>query len=115
MQRVLFDPVTNREDWIQQCEVRGDDTGDLIDLTGATIVVAVRDKVSKVIPMVAQTSDGSVVIQGIGFFQFTFPVATMRGLDAKTYEIGCTILLNGVTGEFFIGTVPVIDGIVSSS
>ena len=37
----------------------------------------------------------------------------MHGLDAsKQYKVGCTINLNGVTKQFFTGSVPVIDGIV---
>lgn len=112
MQTVQFEPVSNREDWIQQCKVF-DTSGALSDLTGALIVLTVRERQTEVVKLQAQTSDGSIVIQGIGIFQFTFPSASMHGLDAsKQYKVGCTINLNGVTKQFFTGSVPVIDGIV---
>ena len=112
MLQAVFEPVSNREDWIDQCEVR-DDNNALVNLTGATIVIAVRDRTTKGNLLNAKTADGTIVIQGIGIFQFTFTVSQMRGLDAsKSYEVGCTILLNGVTQQFFIGTVSVLDGIV---
>lgn len=107
-----FEPVSNREDWVEQVEVRSE-AGVLVDLSTAVIVMAVRERQSKQQKLLAQTSDSTITIDGVGFFTFTFPVSQMRGLDAsKTYEIGCTIKLNGATQQFFIGTVPVIDGIV---
>lgn len=113
MLQALFEPVTNREDWIQQCEVRDQDDN-LFDLTGCTIVMVVRERKTRIQRMIAQTTDGSIVIQSAGVFQFTFPLAQMHGLDVNvSYEVGCTIKLpTGVTQQFFVGSVPLIDGIV---
>jgi len=112
MLQAVFEPVSNREDWVEQCEVR-DENNALVDLTGAVIVMAVRDRSTKTNLLNAKTADNTIVIQGPGLFQFTFPVSQMRGLDAsKAYDIGCTIQLNGVTQQFFIGSVSVLDGIV---
>lgn len=112
MLQAVFEPVSNREDWINQCEVR-DENNQLVDLTGANIVLAVRDRSTKNNLLNANTGNGSVVIQATGVFQFTFPLSQMRGLDAsKAYDIGCTIQLNGATQQFFIGSVNVLDGIV---
>jgi hypothetical protein len=112
MLQATMEPVSNREDWVQQCEVR-DEANDLVDLTGAVIVLAVRERKSQVQVLLAQTADSTIVVQALGIFQFTFTVAQMRGLDAsRAYDLGCTILLNSVTSQFFIGSVPVLDGIV---
>jgi hypothetical protein len=112
MLQATFEPVSNREDWIQQCEVRNED-GELIDLTDAAIVMAVRDRQSRQQKLLAQTSDSTITIEATGIFTFSFSVTQMRGLDAsKTYDMGCTIQLNGTVQQFFVGSVPVIDGIV---
>jgi hypothetical protein len=112
MLQATMEPVSNREDWVQQCEVR-DENNDLIDLSSAVIVLAVRDRKSKVQVLLAQTSDSTIVIQATGVFQFTFTESQMRGLDAsRAYDLGCTLQLNGTTSQFFIGSVPVLDGIV---
>ena len=113
MLQASFEPVSNREDWIQQCEVRNG-TGALVDLTGSVIVLTVREHSTQQQKLLGQTSDGSVVIQGPGLFQFTFPLNQMHGLTAsKAYDIGCTIKLSGgPTKQYFVGTVPIIDGIV---
>src|SRR5262252_7081150 len=96
MQQVIFEPVSNKEDWVQQCEVRNSDTNALVDLTAAVIVLAVRDPKSKINRLLAQTSDGSITIVSSGIFQFTFPASQMGGMEvAKTYDVGCTIKLNG--------------------
>jgi len=112
MLQVTFQPVSNRADWIDQIEVR-DQNDQLVNLTGATITIGVRDPKTKAALLNSKTGDGTLVLQGTGVFQFTFSASKMRGLDAsKQYEVGCTILLSGVTQQFFIGTVGVLDGIV---
>ena len=46
-------------------------------------------------------------------FALSFTSDQMRSLRAGTYECGVTIAQNGETTQFFIGTLPVLDGIVS--
>jgi hypothetical protein len=112
MQRVTFDPVSNREDWIHTSEVVDQDDSP-VDLSTATIVVAVRERNHKHIMLTATTADDTITIPATGFFTFTFTEAQMRDLDGSfSYEIGCTIRLNGVTFQYFIGTVPILDGVV---
>lgn len=114
MLQVIFEPVSNRADWVDQVEVRDGDTDDLVDLSAATIVLAVRDPSTKMVLLTAQTSNGTITIDGLGVFGFTFTVSQMRGLDAgKRYEVGCTIKIGGVTQQFFTGSVSVLEGIVS--
>jgi hypothetical protein len=48
-----------------------------------------------------------------GRFEVTIAADDMRHLDAATYEAGITVAQNGDTTQFFIGTLPVLDGIVS--
>jgi hypothetical protein len=108
----VIEAVSNREDWYDQVEVRDDD-GELVDLTGATIVFAVREKGSNTVKLLARTADATITIPSTGVFQFTFSSTQMRGLVAsRAYEVGCTVTHNGVLKQLFTATVPVIDGIV---
>jgi hypothetical protein len=112
MIQVVFEPVSDREDWIDTCEVR-DQSDVLVDLSAATIVLAVKDKTSKRVLLTASTTNGKIAIVSTGIFTFTFTKAEMRGLNASiAYDVGCTIELNSVTRQFFTGKVPVIHGIV---
>jgi hypothetical protein len=112
MLHAVFDPVSNREDWVNTSEVRDQDNN-LVDLTTATIVVELRDKNAKRVLLSAKTADNTITIPSTGFFAWTFGVSQMRSLDASVaYEIGCTIQLNGITHQYFRGSVPVLDGIV---
>lgn len=104
MNEVKLAPVSNREDYSESWQAL-DENGTAINLTGATIVYQIRHPTSKV------TTTATVVISTTTFTA-TIPVATMRGLDPAEYEIGCTILLSGVTTQFFVGTIPILDGVV---
>lgn len=113
MLKAAIDPVTNRQDWVDQCEVRDEDDNGLVDLTDAVIVLSVRDRNSKETIMTAKTDDGTIVVQGPGIFEFTFTLTQMRTLEvSKAYDVGCTVVRNDITQQFFIGAVPVLDGIV---
>lgn len=108
-----FDPVSNREHWSNTSEVRDNDNGDLIDLATAIIVLEVRHRDSKRVLLRARTDDASISIDGLGIFSHTFTDQQMRQLDASlAYEVGCTIQLNGIVQQFYIGNLPVLDGIV---
>ena len=47
-----------------------------------------------------------------GVFQWHFTAAQMSALDAGDHEVGCTIVMDGVTMQLLIGMLPVMDGIV---
>jgi len=111
MQQVTFEPISNRETWSDTVEVRRD--GTLIDLSAATILLQVRSKQSKSILLSARSSDGTITIESLGVFVFTFSHPQMRALDASiAYEVGCTIEIAGVAEQLFIGNISVLDGIV---
>lgn len=109
---VTLEPISNREDWIDQCEVLDQDDA-AVDLTTATIVLAVRNSKTKAITLTASTANGSITLVSTGIFQFAFTLNQTRSLCAETYDVGCTINLNSVTQQFFIGTIAVLDGVVA--
>jgi hypothetical protein len=90
-----------------------DDEG--IDLTGATITLEIRKPGCSSAELTATTTNGKIVVTDTdeGQFELTFTASDMRNLDPMTYECGITITQNGETIQYFIGTLPVLDGIVS--
>jgi hypothetical protein len=105
MNEVKLGAVSTREDYSESWQALDDD-GTAIDLTGATIVYEFRDPTTRVRTAAIVEIDGTV-------FTASIPVATMRGFCVKDHDVGCTITIDSVTTQFFIGTIPVIDGVTT--
>lgn len=105
MNEVKLGAVTTREDYSDSWQALDDD-GTAIDLTGATIVYELRD------PATCTRIAATVTIETTTFTA-EIPVATMRGLCPKDHDVGCTIEIDDVTTQFFIGTIPIVDGVVT--
>lgn len=110
MSITLSSSTTNNADWKTQFQFTDADTGDLIDFTGATIEIAVResDGCQKI---EATTDNGMIVIVGTGIFELNVPASTMEGLCPGTYQIGGVYSLNGETVSLFTGSLAVISGV----
>lgn len=105
-------PVSNQANWTYRDEATDEETGDPVDLTGASITFEVRDS-SNCIVLSASTSNGKITIVDTGVFEVAFTRAEMQQVEAGTYDVGCVITINGATPQFLIGTLPVLDGVVS--
>lgn len=107
-------PASNKAGWTFIAEVVDDDTDELVDLSEASIVFEVREQDGRSTVLSATSDNGKISIVETGVFQAAFTATEMRTLCRKTYEVGCTIT-NGdeEPTQFIIGTVPVLDGIVS--
>jgi hypothetical protein len=117
-------PASNRgryNEIFQLYDTEAPDEG--VDLTGATITLEIR-KSNCSSPEITATngSDAQFVVTDAdeGVFELTLTAATMRNLDPGTYEVGITIEsadaeANGdeTITQYFAGTLPVLDGIVS--
>ena len=104
--------VSNKATYEQSFQINDDDTGDLIDLTGAAITFEIRDAKTRRSMLIGTVGSGITVL-GTGVFAVTFAADRMRGLDGADYDVGCTITLDGETTQFITGTLPVLDGIVT--
>jgi len=95
-------------------EIVDDDTDEPIDLSAAAISFEVRDQKDGASLLVASISNGKVNVIDTGTFQVSFTAGEMRLLCADTYHVGCTIQ-NGSAEpqQFIIGTLPVLDGVVT--
>lgn len=110
MSITLNSAATNNADWRTQFQFTDAETGDLIDFTGATIEIAVKDfdgcqKVE------ATTDNGMIAIVSTGIFELNVPASTMEGLCPGTYQIGGVYSLNDETVSLFTGSLAIISGV----
>lgn len=112
-----IDPASNRATWSESFELIDSETGDPISLSAVDeITLEVRDMESHGAVLSGSYTGGEIVIVGAatdGTFQWRFEAAQMRGLCARTYEVGVTIESDDDTVQLLIGYLPVLDGIVS--
>lgn len=114
MQTGALPSVSNKADWIEAYGLDDSETGDPVDISDASeITVAIRDPSCGEISASASLSGGGIEHIETGVFQWHFTSAQMRGLCPQNYEVGLTILKDGETIQLFIGTLSVLDGIVS--
>ena len=104
-----FPPVSNAADFLCDIEVVDDETDDVIDISAATITVAIHQDGSPV--LTATTGNGKITLPADGTFRFTFTADEMGGLCATTYRIGVMIELDDVKYQLLLADLPVIEGI----
>lgn len=105
--------VSNRETFQTERQLIDDETDEAIDLTDATIVFEIRQQSSSSAILSATLTNGKIVLLDDTTYQVTFSVTDMRTLSAGTYDVGLTIKRDNFTTQIIIGTLPVMDGIVS--
>lgn len=110
MSVILSASATNNADWKTQFEFTDADTGDLIDFTGATIEIDVKDSDGCRV-VAASTGNGLITIQDTGIIELDVPATTMENLCAGTYQIGGVYSLNGDTISLFTGSLAIISGV----
>lgn len=118
-----LDAVSNRSDWQWSRQIIDDDTNEPIDLTGASIVLEIREKADNeqigspawpAATLSATTANGKITLIDTGTFQAWFPLTDMQTLCAGYYDVGCTVTVNGLTTQLMAAELPVVDGIVSA-
>lgn len=96
--------ASNRADWSETFEIFDDETGEQIDLSDSVILFELRDDCRRVTANVALVDTGK--------FEATIPVEQMKQFCSGTYEVGCTLMRDGVVTQEYIGSLPIKDGVV---
>lgn len=109
METIRIAPHSNRETFSESWQAIED--GEPLNLTGASIVFSVRDKVSDEEVLSGTTSGGEITITTTTV-TVDFTADDMSGLDPKEYNVGMTIELLSSTTQFFVGTLQIVDGVV---
>jgi hypothetical protein len=109
-----LNPTSNKATWSVLYQLVDAETDEAIDLSGADeITVQVRDQRSCSPVLSGSLSGGQVSLVDTGTFQWVFSASQMSALCANTYDVGCTIEQDGQTVQILIGTLPVLNGVVS--
>lgn len=106
--------ASNRATYSQALQIYDDEDNEGVSLADATIVLEVR-KPGTTSALLSATNDDGITVtdEDEGQFSLSFTVTQMRTLCAMQYEVGITIEQSGETTQYFIGTLPVLDGIVT--
>lgn len=104
--------TSNREDFEAIFQLVDEDTGDLIDLTSATIEFDISEPGCT--PLITATTDnGKITLVEDTTFRVAIARSEMACLCAGQYDVGATVENAGETRSFLIGALPVLDGRVS--
>ena len=111
MQQVTLGALSNRETYLESFTAIDED-GAEIDLTDATIVYEIRSCKNGSATLSATTDNGGITVSTT-VFTVRFEVSDVTNLTDKEYDVGCTIEIDGDTTQFFVGKLPIVDGVVS--
>ena len=112
MYQGVLPPTSNREDFERLFQIVDDDTGDLVDLTSASLVFDISEPGCSP-RIIATTDNGKITLVEDSVFRVFIARSEMTGLCAGQYDVGATVENAGETKSFIIGSLPVLDGRVS--
>src|SRR5262245_29567030 len=92
-------PTSNREDWQEAITLTDEDSGDLIDISGCTITMTVRDLKNKCVVLTGSTTNGEITLPEDGTFLWDFPAEAMGALCQAEYEVGVRITQDDRTAQ----------------
>ena len=108
--------ASNRARWTFQVELTDPETDLPVDLTGATIELAVRDQQCKMPLLTGSTIDGKITITApatAGAGTVLFNKTDMSTLADGMFDVGMRVTLaSGADFQLIVATLPVIDGVV---
>lgn len=110
-----FEKISNNSTWSERAQLFDVDTGDAINLTTSVddIVVTLRDPFTGADVLTGGFTEGTTFLLpgDDGGFGWTFELAQMRALEAKTYEVGVYIDFGTERAQIIIGRLPVVRGL----
>lgn len=115
-----FGAASNRAAWSFSIELTDpDNDNEPVDLTGATIEIAISEKQAELPLISGSTTDGKVVVASPateGIAEITFPRSDMQRLDAGQYDVGIVVTLaSSDPVQLAKGNLAVIHGVVSKA
>jgi hypothetical protein len=113
MFNVQFPAISTSEDWAESYQLNDAEDGDLLDLTGCTISIAVTEPRCTSALLSGSTDDDAVAIVSTGVFSWSFSAAALdNALTPGVYDVGATIVTtDDETIQIFLGKLPVKQGI----
>ena len=114
MYLIQFPQLSNRASW-PFVGLLTDLNNVPIDLTGFSMVFAIKEPNGGCIRLVASTDQGNLTIYGVsnpGMFRWNFTLQEMSSLCRNTYDTGLTLTVpdGSQTVQLSVGPLPIIDG-----
>jgi hypothetical protein len=114
MSITLSPSATNNADWDEIWEFSasydGGATFDLIDFTGVSIDVQIRDA-DDCMRIQATTDNGKITIVDVGRLEIIVAESEMSNLCPGTYRIGGRFTVSESVVSLFTGSLSIIDGV----
>lgn len=112
MYQAVFEPISNRADWIGNLQLQNEETGaPITDLAGIEVKMEIRRACCS--PFLSATfANGKIIDQGNGVMQWRFTASDMNHVCPDTYDVGIILTRDGITVQELVGSLPVIDGVV---
>lgn len=107
--------ASNRTKWTFTVTVIDPSTNAAVNITGATITIALKLPEQSMAILTGSTSTGKITfIDAVnGIFAVTFPASDMKSLKAGEYLCGIVMVLpNGDEQQLLAASLPVIDGVI---
>lgn len=101
--------VSNREDWIVNISLVGDD-GTSFDLTGANIVAYVCREGCSNSPVLSASLGDGIVLTDNYTMQWRFDEDQMASLCPQQYGVFCRVERDGITTQLLSANVAIVDG-----
>ncbi len=101
--------VSNREDWIVNISLVGDD-GTSFDLTGAEIVAYVCREGCSNNPVLSASLGNGIVLTDNYTMQWHFDESQMASLCPQQYGVFCRVERDGITTQLLSANIAIVDG-----
>lgn len=105
-----FTQVSNRADWYGGLQVTDAIDSALVDLSGATATLKIRDDTGAE-TLLASTDAGTITFPEIGYAAFLASKAVMSGIDPGVYDIGFSFTRDGFTLQMFMSDLSITAGL----
>lgn len=106
----VFRPYYTGTDWENSVEFYDTDTGQLMDLTGATFRLALEREPGCSIAI--EASGTELMVMGENTLTWAIPPARLTQLAPGSYTVAATMVRDGRTKQLILGSLPVLDGVL---
>jgi len=110
MFKAILDTITTSGDLILSIEMKDSETGQLLDLTGATFDFALQ-RDDKTPLLTGSTASGNITVPATGVVHIQFLESALNDLEVGTYTAGLTMHRDGFSQTLVLGTIPVLYGV----
>lgn len=103
--------ISAKAGWTETLDIRDEETGEPIDLTGCTVTVTIEDGLCNGTSVVGGTTTGQVTLPSLGLIEIVLPPSSFTNLDPGPCRVGITVSRDGETTQLLMATLVVEEGL----